>query len=397
MAYPKNSGWSIDSTIQDQWTQLYNACSSLFTKGFVKRIIRATYSGVYVDEYQDCSTAQHKLVTELAKIMPCRILGDPMQAIFDFNDEPVNWEESVYPNFTCLCELKTPWRWRNAGADAIGNWLIDVRKSLKESGNINLSGNLPKNVVVKSVDLDDFTDNNRLKPFYDLANKNKNESIVVIYPGSPKFKSKTHILARNLAGQYSSIEEVEGVALFSFVKKILKAKTSSVRLKNVIDFAKDCMTCVNNILPAGTKRFEITKISKSTKYPELAEAANNYYNDSSSVNLKKFLELLRNNSETRLFRRDLFNLVLQVLAIHSQSPDLSLEDAAKIFQREFRYKGRPIKHNKIIGTTLLIKGLEYDHAIIVDATSLSIKQLYVALTRGSKSITIISNKYVLPS
>lgn len=396
LAYPKNSGWNIDSPNQEQWNQLYEASSFLLTKEFVKKIILATYSGVYVDEYQDCSNLQHKLTTALAEILPCRILGDPMQAIFDFNDEPVSWEESVYPSFACLGELKTPWRWNNAGADSIGNWLMDVRADLKENGKINLSENLPKNVFVKAIDLDDFMDANRLKPFYDLANKCKNETVVVIYPGAPQFKNKTHTLARNLAGQYSSIEEVEGTALFSFIKKVLKAKTSSVRLKTVLDFAKDCMTSVTSVLPAGTVRFEVAKISKSTKYPELAEAANNYYNNPSSQTLKLFLGLLKNNSETRLFRRDLFNRVLHVLDIHLQTPDITLEDAAKIFQREFRYKGRPINHTKIIGTTLLIKGLEYDHAIVVDAPSLSIKQLYVALTRGSKSITIISKKYVLP-
>jgi DNA helicase-2/ATP-dependent DNA helicase PcrA len=29
--------------------------------------------------------------------------------------------------------------------------------------------------------------------------------------------------------------------------------------------------------------------------------------------------------------------------------------------------GRPINHKKLIGTTLLVKGLEYDHVIILDA------------------------------
>ena len=46
---------------------------------------------------------------------------------------------------------------------------------------------------------------------------------------------------------------------------------------------------------------------------------------------------------------------------------------------------------KLIGTTLLVKGLEFDHAIVLDAASLTRKELYVALTRGARSVTIISS------
>ena len=62
-----------------------------------------------------------------------------------------------------------------------------------------------------------------------------------------------------------------------------------------------------------------------------------------------------------------------------------------------RHTGRPISHQKLIGTTLLVKGLEYDHAVILDADSLGAKDLYVAMTRGSKSLTIICSAKHLPA
>ena len=46
-------------------------------------------------------------------------------------------------------------------------------------------------------------------------------------------------------------------------------------------------------------------------------------------------------------------------------------------------------------TTLLVKGLEFDHAIVLDAGSLARKELYVALTRGAKSLTVISSTATL--
>jgi len=62
-----------------------------------------------------------------------------------------------------------------------------------------------------------------------------------------------------------------------------------------------------------------------------------------------------------------------------------------------RHSGRPINHRKLIGTTLLVKGLEYDHAFILDADSLDAKDLYVAMTREAKSLTIIGTGRHLPA
>jgi DNA helicase-2/ATP-dependent DNA helicase PcrA len=84
-----------------------------------------------------------------------------------------------------------------------------------------------------------------------------------------------------------------------------------------------------------------------------------------------------------------------VLRKHVLHPGLTFVQAAEEYQTEFRYKGRPVGHRKLIGTTLLVKGLEFDHAIVLDAACLSKKELYVALTRGARSITIISTTNIL--
>lgn len=84
-----------------------------------------------------------------------------------------------------------------------------------------------------------------------------------------------------------------------------------------------------------------------------------------------------------------------MLRKHILNPDLSLSEAAEKYHREFRYKGRPVGRRRLIGTTLLVKGLEFDHAIVLDAVSLSRKELYVALTRGAQSLTIVSTSEIL--
>lgn len=394
LAYPKTSGWSIENPSSKEWTQLYESCRELLTKKFIRQVICCTYSGVYVDEYQDCSELQHSLVCAFAEFLPCRILGDPLQAIFDFADNPVDWDASIYPHFQCLGELTTPWRWHNVGAYELGNWLKEARATLMSMHKIDLTVALPKGVSRVSVDLNDYQNSKRYALFYNFLKDDA--TVIAIQAGDQKSKNNTHLLARALAGKFSSIEEVEGTKLFAFLKKFQAAKTVKAAFLLAIDFAKNCFTGVEGTLVAGTIRGEVANQTKTTKNPNILNAANSYLTDPTSKNLKNFFILVRNNPETRTYRRDLLNRFLNVLRIHIDGEAPTLLESAHLYQREFRHSGRPVRHSKLIGTTLLVKGLEYDHAVILDADTLELKELYVAMTRGSKSLTIISKKDSIP-
>lgn len=394
LAYPKTSGWLIENPSAQEWDKLYESCRGLLSKEFIRFVICSSYSGVYIDEYQDCSEIQHTLVCTLSEYLPCRVLGDPLQAIFDFADKPVDWDKHIYPHFQCLGELQTPWRWHNAGAPELGDWLKKVRNTLMAGQKVDLRLALPKGVSKVSVDLNDFNNPKRYNLFYGFMKNNS--TVIAIHAGDQQSKNKTHSLARALNGKFSSIEEVEGKSLFSFLKKLQLANNANASFLLVLDFAKKCFTGVDATLVAGTKRGTIAKQTNRTKYPLILHAANCYLADPTSKNLKDFFHLVRVNPETCTYRRDLLNRFMNILKIHINGEAATLLDSAHTYQREFRHSGRPLRHNKLIATTLLVKGLEYDHAIILDADSLNPKELYVAMTRGSKSLTIITNKDSLP-
>lgn len=396
LSYPENSGWIIEHPEDNQWINLYDSCATLLNKHFIGRIIRASYKNVYVDEYQDCSKLQHAMIMRLANLLPCCILGDPLQGIFDFADQPVCWEEDVHPSFTSLGQLPKPWRWHNAGTGEIGDWLKGVRQKLERQEQINLSPPYPRGIKVYRVDSGEDQDKKQFNTcrYFDLKD---NEKVVAIHGGSAEFKNKGHHLARTLSGGFSSIEEIEGTAIFSFVKNVSKARKPTRKLKLAISFASKCMSAVKESLSAGTIRGEAVNITNRVKCPAITAAANSYLISPSSKNLKNFLLALKKTPSVAPFRRDLLNRAIHVLTVHSQSPELTLEEAAIKYQGVFRHSGRPVSYPKLIGTTLLVKGLEFDHAIILDAASLSRKELYVALTRGSKSITIISTSDTLPA
>src|SRR5690606_6245174 len=133
-----------------------------------------------------------------------------------------------------------------------------------------------------------------------------------------------------------------------------------------LDFAKKCFTGVDKTLTAGTKRGEVAKQNKNTKFPVILGAANSYLIEATTINLMKFFLALRSNTDISVYRRDLFYRFINTLKLHVETKDITLSEAAKLYQRDMRHTGRPIKHRKLIATTLLVKGLEYDHAVILD-------------------------------
>lgn len=394
LAYPRRSGWEIENPHNKQWSKLYECCTKLINRNFMRDVLVATYSGVYVDEYQDCSELQHSLVCSLADIMPCRVLGDPMQAIFDFADMPVDWNKSIYPYFVCLGHLDTPWRWKSCNNPELGEWLKTARSKLDRGEKIDLFEHSPQGLVRIYGDMKDLDSRQRNALFKQL---NHDESVIALFGGDQKSKNKAHQLARSMGGRFSSIEEVEGKSLHSVVKKIAGAEDAKTSFLAVIAFSKSCFTGMSGVLTAGTVRGDITKKTKSTKYPLLLEVANEYLQNPNSWNLYSFLVALKGNERISVYRRDLFNRFLNVLKTHIDGGGETLVDAANVYQFEMRHSGRPINHKKLIGTTLLVKGLEYDHAVILNADELDVKELYVAMTRGSKSLTIIGSSRYLPA
>ena len=59
-----------------------------------------------------------------------------------------------------------------------------------------------------------------------------------------------------------------------------------------------------------------------------------------------------------------------------------------------RLVGRPLPR-RAVGSTLLLKGLEAEVAVILNAGALDARNLYVAMTRGSKALTICAPSPIL--
>lgn len=398
LAYPQTADWHIQiPDTNDEWQQLYLKCTALVQKEFIKRILKASYKGIYVDEYQDCMQDQHAMLLAFAETLPLRILGDPLQAIFDEigGQSAVDWDTQLVPHFDRLGELDTPHRWIHDGDADLGQWLRGLREGIEGGGDIDIQNGKPQSVTIHIVANDEELRNKQINVCKWFPAE-KTGKIIAIHKGDNTHKAKCHILAKQTSGAFSSIEEVEGKRLFSFVKKYDHKNTAKDKLLSAITFLREkCFSGVNEALSAATKRGERANIQANTRNPEIVCSANDFLALPNPDNLYSVLKNLKNAPETTLYARDLFNRLLKVLTINKSDSSLNLEEAAKQFQKQFRHIGRPLSYPKLIGTTLLVKGQEYDHAIVLDASSLTNKDLYVALTRGSKSLTIISRSSIL--
>ena len=113
--------------------------TALFKRPIIQKTIAASYEGLFVDEYQDCTSEQHELVTILGAILPTHILGDPLQAIFGFKGvSMVNLtdEEQMKDFQEHKQRLEEPWRWKGKN-ESLGKELQLIRSDIEAGQKID--------------------------------------------------------------------------------------------------------------------------------------------------------------------------------------------------------------------------------------------------------------------
>ena len=141
-AFPKRSGLvpTAYESASPKYPCIRAAANSLLASGHIVDALSASYAKIIVDEYQDCAVPQHEMICLAAATLPAVLLGDPLQAIFNWRgNEPQDCDGEVCRRFPVVGELQTPWRWINAKTEAFGRWLLDMRKELQLGRSVDLS------------------------------------------------------------------------------------------------------------------------------------------------------------------------------------------------------------------------------------------------------------------
>lgn len=346
----------------------------------IVRMLQASYELLVVDEYQDCQVWQHELVRAVAGSIPTCVLGDRMQGLFFFGDlQPVEWEADVEPAFPPLTLEVHPWRWTQTNPE-LGAWLLQARVDLLTGNGIDLT-NSPI----------------RVEPPAQIRN------VLFRLPRHPvttvaisQFPNSAALLAKQLGGAYTMIEELEGKHLRAFAALIDDGDATTVAAATA-QYTVDCAFGVADKIGIAARRglqagtpIDLLRVAEDAR--SAAVNLNQLLQSPDATSIREALLALSRISSFNLFRREAWFGMLDALRLCEATDDLTAMNAVISIRNKLRMTGRR-PESRIVGRALLVKGLEFDHAVI-DAPAPSkpynAHELYVCLTRGSTSVTLIT-------
>lgn len=382
-SFPKRRGIGIDTlkllNPKADYPRIRQAACALLKDGTFLEILRANYSNLIVDEYQDCSILQHTLITAIATAIPTCILGDPLQAVFTFQPLP-KWTD-VCSLFPFVQELDVPWRWKIAGTEEFGHWLLDIRTKFLARVPIDFSI-APKEVTLFLLDnlntcFDCQVAAAQLKP------PTPDSTILIIGAGtSPPQHRK---FAKRIYGAVT-VESVDLRDLTNFAKQF--DFTAQDAVNRLIDFASNIMTNVD----AQNFHRRIISLEKNTatRAPSIPETiALQFIKEPTPSNAAELLVSLNKEQDVKCHRPEIFRACVRSLNACSLEKSISFHDAAIATRESNRLHGRSLP-KKAVGSTLLLKGLESDVSVILNTHEHNFSSLYVAMTRGSKRLIVCS-------
>lgn len=388
----------------------------LFQARIVQKVFTSSHTGLFVDEYQDCTISQHEIIMLLSTILPTHILGDPLQGIFDFNGDAVCMD-TVLSEFTRFPDLDMPYRWYQHQKNDLGDILKQARYSLLNSIPINLK-NINKDAGLYVIPINDGGilkgNEEYIKNLNRIISNRKNnvdfESLLIIVPEYSQLNSSdqminqgdiTHrnkIKARiDFAGALTLLEAIDDKMFYSLAREadnlisgMRKIRKKTKRLRDgIIDkfFAESSLNAWLKDDSWINKRGATDKI-KSENAHKLFDS---FFDLPDTLKLSKILLEIKNGLKIRNKRDEVFRSFISVLKL-AASEKITVYEAMKKNRNTIRHIGRKV-FGKCIGTTLLTKGLEFDTVVILDAHKFDCpKHLYVALTRCCKNLIIFSAK-----
>lgn len=356
------------------WSARRRAALSVIELPTVRAALQASYQQVLVDEYQDCSASQAALIHGLAQFLPTLALGDPMQAIYDplnrEGDSPQDWAEKTL-GLPDLGTLAHPWRWRHEPAHR--QWVVTAREALVAGQPVALNGTTARAVSVAG----------QQGPFLSAILGKLSGSTAVI-SGQSKNPRRLHHLARS--HRWSAVEVAELThpkELDEFVRGWDDGRLTFA----VLSAAKQCLSNCGQVQGFDACLKNASSGTKTRSKSDLALIGNEMAADPVGTSIR-LLEHLAGSPKTGLYRPDLLHRIRRCL--RTWNPEISMTEALEIVNTQLRAGFGRTPKGPLVGTVLRLKGLEFDHVVIVDEQEMSRpEEVYVALSRAKKSVTVV--------
>ncbi len=363
-----------------EWDQLYVGAKQALGVAAVRQVVASSYDRILVDEYQDCNALQHELTVELSTIVPTTVFGDPMQGIFEFAGATLDWNGEIHPTFPLFGSLDEPHRWRDKNPD-LGAWVAETRLKLMHGEPIDL---MDSRITYRP-----STDAFDMGVLFDGIDT-KEGSFAAIHCN----KGICYKLASAANGGYQAIEEIAANRLGTFAKAWDSAPDAKSKAEAIISLSSDCFHKRNAAQGETVTAEELAvKESLRTAYHDMIEGKG-------TEAALQFMGLLRKQALWKLYRsglwRDAEHSTVELAAGRAEN----MVAAAERIKQRVHNMGRRLPA-RTVSTPLLLKGLEFDHVVIPDATHFTrerqaqAKLFYVAISRATRSLTIGCSSRVL--
>lgn len=382
-SFPRLSGGPPDNEYGFiDWVPLREAMREFLSQRVAQTVVDASYDGVFVDEYQDTDAGQHAVVTRLAQQIPVRVLGDPLQAVFGFDGALPDWQAEVETTFPRELTLTVPWRWKQIGANsALGDWLGDVRTEFAAGNAVALM-----NHEVKLIELDSASDWQRSATDACFSAASQGGSVVAVC----KWPGDRHLLAKMTGGLFQCVEPLEAKEAVRTLRQLQEA-AGVKRCTLLLDFF--LVVAVNAVEPVKELTASLAEGGDvSADLRDVAAHLRRVHDDGGPAEMGTVLHLLTKVPGVRVFRWELLRAAMDALRDVSEVAELTFVEALRKRRALTSHIGRRLARCTV-GSTLLVKGMEFDHAVVIHTggpKGFTLNDLYVAMTRGAKSLTVVS-------
>ena len=401
-----------DEADKHYFSEAIEKCRVLMQSKLVQIVIQSSYDGVFVDEYQDCTINQHDMIMELAYNLPLHLLGDPLQGIFSFESKRlVDFEKDLglFTRFNCL---SYPWRWYDSNPE-LGQEILRIRRRLERQEPIVLQNN--PNIGFHVISLSE-NENDNYRLCSDLLRRHDCESILIICPSyrendkygrtvfKGKLKDRITIKQRiDFGDRFSIIDAIDSQDYYSCTKKIdmfVRQCNTNHRINKIAHFYSVLLslhinkTGLDNWIDKKENRLKTRKKDKAVYSIALSEMFSNFESSPSLEYVKELINFVVSLPGIKQYHRDLYFQIIRCFNV-AITDNISMFEAMKLIKSRIRHQGRKIQ-GRIIGTTLLTKGLEFDTVLVWNAHKFEdAKNFYVAISRACKKLIILTDNNIL--
>lgn len=392
----------------------------IFGTSPVQNILKASYSGIFVDEYQDCNIHQHSMISAISNVLPTHILGDYLQGIFDFEDGAalVDFDNDL-SDFEEFKTLETPHRWYQEGNNRpLGDYLKTIRKLLETRQDIVLEANDDIGFHVLGVnDADIWKPESDYRKWLSRLLENPDndpslDSLLIIVPEYKEMDDEGNLIPKGLIASRASLrkkidfgnrltllEAIDDKSFYSI------AKAADVLIDKVITAQKPTKKCKEFLVKVFNKTdinnwfndedlINKTNVNDKLKSEDFQVHLTTFIENPSIALLTNILKSSKSDLKCKYKRKEVLYSFMKALE-QANLCNTSVSDAMIDQRNRIRRSGRKVK-GKCLGTTLLTKGLEFDTVAILGAHNFDCpKHLYVAITRACKKLVIFTENTTL--